>query len=510
MADPRRARAIISTRDKWVNGTVLHYCFFGAGNHFSVPKVQADAVRDAFAKWKAVGIDLEFVEVNQLSEAEVRIGYSTADGSSASAVGRDVLNVPLNEPTTVYGWDLTTRYGRGTALHELGHVLGMEHEHEHQNPYAGIKWHEQAVYDALAKPPNNWDHDTYHNILAKLTPQQVQGSTWDPDSIMEYEFEPGLIDEPEQYDINGLTPPGTLSAADKQWALQWYPTLRPGLTTLQPFQMVSAEIAAGQQLDYAIKPTATRRYTIETKGASDTLLVLFEDVVSRQLNNLKAEGGELYAFGSHFHDPAPKPGIDTEFGTKDGIHDIHMNQGNAPHEHDEDNGVFNDGVILKFPDHVTGLFFRFKTQFLPTDANGDRIPGVSNEIPPGATPVETTPLPIPDDPQPTFPAVYVERSLMNPGGDDVTKEVVVIGNTTIETVDLSGWRIVDKNNAAEILGTVMLPPGGSVPVVLSGIGAQLSNKGGTIRLLNRAGVLVHAVSYSKADAVENRYVRFNT
>src|SRR5262249_34922250 len=29
MADPRRAAAIISTRSKWANGTVLHYCFFG-------------------------------------------------------------------------------------------------------------------------------------------------------------------------------------------------------------------------------------------------------------------------------------------------------------------------------------------------------------------------------------------------------------------------------------------------------------------------------------------------
>ena len=87
------------------------------------------------AKWKAAGIGLEFQEVDQLSEAEVRIGYSTADGSSASSVGREVLSVPLNEPTTVYGWDLTTPYGSGTALHELGHVLGMEHEH--QNPFAG-------------------------------------------------------------------------------------------------------------------------------------------------------------------------------------------------------------------------------------------------------------------------------------------------------------------------------------------------------------------------------------
>lgn len=274
--DPRRAAAILSTRSKWVNGTVLHYSFF-SGGHFSVPKVQADAVRDAFNKWKAVGIGLEFQEVNQLSEAEVRVGYSTADGSSASAVGRDVLSVPLNEPTTVYGWDLTTPYGRGTALHELGHVLGMEHEH--QNPFAGIKWHEEAVYAALAKPPNNWDRTTtFHNILEKLTTQQVQGSTWDPDSIMEYEFEPGLIDEPEQYDINGLTPPGTLSAADKEWAVKWYPSVKATLPTLQPFQTIAVDLAAGQQVDYAITPSESRKYRIETKGATDTLLVLFEDI----------------------------------------------------------------------------------------------------------------------------------------------------------------------------------------------------------------------------------------
>jgi len=61
-------------------------------------------------------------------------------------------------------------------------------EHEHQNPFAGIQWHEEAVYQSLGGPPNNWSRDkTFHNILGKARPESGPGSSWDPDSIMEYE-----------------------------------------------------------------------------------------------------------------------------------------------------------------------------------------------------------------------------------------------------------------------------------------------------------------------------------
>jgi uncharacterized protein YukJ len=283
-------------------------------------------------------------------------------------------------------------------------------------------------------------------------------------------------------------------------------TIATGLTDLN-----NAQRSASNALDYSRAPlfdiTTGIALPPTGPGADDDV----QDVLSRQLSDLKASGGELFAFGSHFHDPAPTTPIDVQFGTKDGMHDIHMNQGNGS-DHAEDNGVFNDGgLILRFPDHVTGLFFRFKTQFLPTDAHGNRIPGVSKEIPPGATPIDTPPPDTPGDPQPAFPSVYIERALVNPAGDDPGKEVVVIGNTTIASVDLTGWSLVDKNNAADALSGVLLPAGSSAPIVLTGSGAQLSNKGGTIRLLNPSGVLIHAVSYSKADAsIEDRYIRFNT
>jgi len=277
MNDPRRARAILMGRSKWANRTVLHYAFFKSGR-YDVPDEQAQAIRNAFAEWKAVGIGLDFQEVADLSEAEVRIGYSEADGSSASAVGRDVLTIPLDEPTTVYGWDLRSHYGHGTALHELGHVLGMEHEH--QSPFAGIVWHEEAVYRSLGAPPNNWPRETtFHNILEKLDPQQVSGSEWDPDSIMEYEFEPGLIAKPERYESEGLVPPAILSKADKEWALKWYPgETDAGPGELKVFESVAVDLEAGQQVDFRFQPTQSRRHTFATNGATDTLLTLFEEV----------------------------------------------------------------------------------------------------------------------------------------------------------------------------------------------------------------------------------------
>jgi uncharacterized protein YukJ len=286
------------------------------------------------------------------------------------------------------------------------------------------------------------------------------------------------------------------------------PQVAAGFTLLPP-----ASRSASSALDYfraplfdwptgvAVSPTGP--------GATDDL----QDALVAYLKQLRDQDGELFVFGAKFPTPGQQPNprpIDREFHTVQGLHDIHMNQGNPkPGAFAEDNGVFQDGgLVMRFGSRHAGLFLRFQTQWLPTDnATGHRSPG-AQPIPAGGSPApggggEPTPV--------THPSVYIERALVNPKGDDPGKEVVVIGSTTTESVDLTGWSITDKNNHIEVLDGLLLPGGESHRVVLSGSTAQLGNKGGTITLKNPAGEQVHAVSYSKEDAgQENRYMRFNT
>jgi hypothetical protein len=290
--DPGRARAIIVGRSMWVNGTVLHYYFFdrdtdGSTVRFSDgttrfvswvgPAAQQDAVRRAFDEWKQLGMGLEFREVDDRSEAEVRIGFQDQYDGSWSYIGRDVLAQPMNARTMNFGWDLTTEYGRTTALHEIGHTLGMPHEH--QNPYTGIVWDEAAVYSYFGGEPNNWDRDTtFHNVLRKLATSEVEGSSWDPDSIMEYWFPQGLIQEPAQYRV-GLTPAGTLSEHDTEYMRRWYPAIDDaGPRTIKPFESLPVSLQPGEQVDVTLEPPGTRDYQIGTFGSSDVVLVLFEEV----------------------------------------------------------------------------------------------------------------------------------------------------------------------------------------------------------------------------------------
>ena len=177
-----------------------------------------------------------------------------------------------------FGWDLANSwYGEETALHEIGHTLGAPHEH--QNPNAGIDWDEAEVYDFFQGPPNNWPRwKIDSNILNKIAPRDVEGSNWDPDSIMHYQFQPDLIDGPPPYDRKGIFPKPGLSKKDEEWVKKFYPLQNEeDYIELNPFTSQRAVLNPGDQLDYIIRPDVSRKYKMQTFGDVDTLLVLFEN-----------------------------------------------------------------------------------------------------------------------------------------------------------------------------------------------------------------------------------------
>lgn len=274
-----REEAIISTGDKWVNGTNIRYFMFSDGI-FGGASDQREVVRQAFQVWKDVGIGLTFTEVTDIQDAELRIGFLRNNGSW-SYIGTVALRIGQTERTMNFGWDITQAGPNGldTAIHEIGHALGFKHEH--QNPNSGIVWNRQAVYDHFARTQNPpWDQrKTDANILNTLNPTTVDGSNWDANSVMHYSFSSGLINRPVQFQ-NGLRPAPGLSEKDKEVVQRFYPpiSVSPTLPQLKPFQSERLALMPGEQKNLAVIPEHSRNYTFSTFGRSDTVMVLFEDI----------------------------------------------------------------------------------------------------------------------------------------------------------------------------------------------------------------------------------------
>lgn len=124
----------------------------------------------------------------------------------------------------------------GTVIHEFCHGLGMLHEH--QNPSGTpIQWNVPGVWNALCGPPNSWDWQTiYNNVLAPLDKSMINGSVFDPNSIMLYAFKGALtLNYPQGTKANQ-----TLSNLDKYWLSKNYPPAgwqdpgEPSVSSLTP------------------------------------------------------------------------------------------------------------------------------------------------------------------------------------------------------------------------------------------------------------------------------------
>jgi hypothetical protein len=157
-------------------------------------------------------VNLKFVFIDDPKESEIRIAFDAAQGAW-SLLGTDCLSeTDHTQPTMNLGW-----FDVATTIHEFLHALGLIHEH--QNPKDNlIQWNKKAVYK-WAEQTQGWNESTtYHNIIEKYDSNQINGSVYDPESIMLYFFPASLT-----LNNKGTQQNLKLSAYDVQYLNSVYP-----------------------------------------------------------------------------------------------------------------------------------------------------------------------------------------------------------------------------------------------------------------------------------------------
>jgi uncharacterized protein YukJ len=197
------------------------------------------------------------------------------------------------------------------------------------------------------------------------------------------------------------------------------------------------------------------------------------------------DDSEVYAFGERWGPEEDKPDKIFGFLPGNGIHDIHMNQGNDPHfAHDD--GVWQDGaLVFRFPstDQWVALFLAFQSQAWHTDDNTGHAITEPGHVPGPAEPDRV---------------VRIVGALVNPIGPAPEAESITLLNASPEPVELATWEIADRlKNKQSLTGTIAAGVTLTVPVQPP---VQLGNRGGIITLLDDQGLKVDGVSYTEQQA----------
>lgn len=241
----------------------------------------------------------------------------------------------------------------------------------------------------------------------------------------------------------------------------------------------------GPNLDFVrgnlFDPAKMRTLPPEVSGPDNDLADLLDHYVQRAIQDSTAR---LYLFGERW---GPEPKVkDKVFGflPGNGVHDIHMNQGNTG-DFQRDDGVWQDGgLLIHFPGQSrwVAVFLAFQSQKWHTDDVTGHALDTDGALP-----------------EPDSQRVRIVGALVNPRGAAPEPETVTLINASPEPVDLTGWRVVDRLGHGTTVPPGPLAPGASLLVPFTG-GVQLGNHGGEITLLDAAGLKVHGVSYTQAQA----------
>ena len=168
-------------------------------------------------------VGLKIIFVDKPEDSNVRVKFKD-DGAWAYVGTENRDNTDYASETVNFGW-----IDASTIMHEFGHVLGLIHEHQ-SSLGNHIKWDDEAVYK-WASETQGWSRElTYENVIRPYRKSLLNGSDFDPKSIMLYFFPAELTKDKVGTKQNNI-----LSKLDYEWFQKNYPmNVDPSITRNNP------------------------------------------------------------------------------------------------------------------------------------------------------------------------------------------------------------------------------------------------------------------------------------
>lgn len=192
-------KAVIRLPDRWPVGSAVRVCFVGGSPQLRQRVLASAAAWFEHVNLRLVGGGPAGVDCGKGSRFEIRIGFS--EPGTWSYIGTQSLDRKLVDQNltsmNLEGFDTAPpaepRF-TGIVLHEFGHAIGLEHEHQSPDIKCEDEYDWPLVYDHY-RILYSWDEaQVNRNVRPLLANRRTHDWTpFDPKSIMVYEADASLL-----------------------------------------------------------------------------------------------------------------------------------------------------------------------------------------------------------------------------------------------------------------------------------------------------------------------------